>query len=71
MGTNHLAYCALIRREMWDALGGHDETIPYTCDWDFWKRAVRAGYRSNHVPEPLLHYRKHPGSMTARARVRP
>ena len=70
LGTNHVAYCGLIRRSMWDSLGGHRTGLPLTCDWDFWKRAVKAGYRHEGVSAPLLWYRKHPDSMTAKRRNR-
>lgn len=41
---NYLPYCALIRRDVWHALGGHQEPSARgcgLCDWDFWIRLWR------------------------------
>ena len=63
---NHLNGTSLISRAMWEALGGHRDTVPFSSDWDFWLRAVYAGYRPAHLREPLFLYRKgHKDSMMA------
>lgn len=47
-----------IRREVWEAVGGFDETFPAGAEEiDFAWRAWDLGYRFTYVPEALLHYR--------------
>lgn len=54
-----LPMTCMIRRSLWDALGGYDD-IPH-ADTEFWFRAVQAGARIVYVPEPLFLYRYHEG----------
>jgi GT2 family glycosyltransferase len=55
---------ALVRRECFMALGGFSEDYGLGHeDWEFFARAVLAGYRLELVPEPLFWYRVSPGSM--------
>jgi GT2 family glycosyltransferase len=49
----------LIRRELWDNLGGYDETLAHEEDRDFWTRALDAGARFVRVDEPCWVYRQH------------
>ncbi|GAA1916876.1 glycosyltransferase family 2 protein [Nocardioides hwasunensis] len=47
-----------MRREVWEAVGGYDETFPAGAEEiDFAWRAWDLGYRFTYVPEALLHYR--------------
>ncbi|MBI4890202.1 MAG: glycosyltransferase [Acidobacteria bacterium] len=70
--TNTLASASLFRREMWEQLGGFrdlgsgSDHLPE--DWDFWLRAVAAGYLVRALPTPLYEYRVHSGSLTARSK---
>ena len=48
---------ALFRREVWDAVGGFDETLPSAMDLDFWITAFERGFRACVIQEPLLHWR--------------
>jgi len=54
--SNRLPYCALYRREVWEALGGYREGFCYE-DWDFWLGAATLGFRATSVREPLFFYR--------------
>lgn len=48
--------CSLIRRPMFEALGGFTTERAAWEDWDFFARAVAAGYRHLIYPEPLFFY---------------
>lgn len=58
---NTMFFSSVIRKSLWERIGGYDENIPYEIleDWDFWVRAYKAGARSAHIPEPLFLYRTH------------
>jgi len=56
---------ALMRRELFEAIGGFDETMTEGCeDWEFWIRATARGYRGVIIPEVLFRYRRRPDSMS-------
>ncbi len=54
--------CALIRKEIWDALGGYDETLIHEEDRDLWTRALDIDARFVRVDEPCWVYRQHAGN---------
>lgn len=65
---NHLPYCALYRREVWDVVGGYNPNMRHGYeDWDFWVGAIEAGFRPLRVPEPLFVYRVHGTSRSTEA----
>ena len=65
---NHLSYCSLFRREVWDAVGGYNPNMRYGYeDWDFWIGAAERGYVGRRIPEPLFEYRVRAGTMIASA----
>lgn len=49
----------LIRRTLWEDLGGYNETLQHEEDRDFWTRALDAGARFVRVDEPCWVYRQH------------
>jgi GT2 family glycosyltransferase len=56
---------ALLRREVFESLGGFDESFTDGCeDWEFWIRATAAGYRGTIIPEFLFRYRRRGTSMS-------
>jgi hypothetical protein len=57
-----------VRREALLAVGGFDESIRWTTDWDCWIRMIVRGSRAGAVAEPLAVYRLHERSLSA-ARV--
>src|SRR5712691_2414735 len=56
---------AAVRRERLLAVGGFDETIRWTTDWDCWIRLILDGSRVGAVDEPLAVYRLRETSLSA------
>jgi glycosyltransferase involved in cell wall biosynthesis len=56
---------AAVRRERLLAVGGFDETIRWTTDWDCWIRLLLDGSQVGAVAEPLALYRVHETSLSA------
>jgi glycosyltransferase involved in cell wall biosynthesis/MoaA/NifB/PqqE/SkfB family radical SAM enzyme len=56
---NHLSYCALYRRKVWEDVGGYRDNVKGCEDWDFWVAACAAGHYGQYIPEPLFLYRRH------------
>ncbi|HXH84700.1 MAG TPA: trifunctional glycosyltransferase/class I SAM-dependent methyltransferase/polysaccharide deacetylase [Candidatus Tectomicrobia bacterium] len=48
---------ALMRRRVWESVGGFDEALGTSEDLDFWIRVFAAGFRGHVIDEPLLRYR--------------
>lgn len=59
LAGNYIDTCALVRKNVWDALGGQDENpvIIGHEDWDFYIRAGAANYQFYYINEPLFDYR--------------
>jgi GT2 family glycosyltransferase len=65
LGGNFIhGHCA-IRRESFLAVGGFDESIRFTADWDCWIRLILGGARAGLVYEPLAVYRIWDGSLSS------
>jgi glycosyltransferase involved in cell wall biosynthesis len=56
-----------VRREAYEALGGFDERLRCSEDWEMWIR-IAARYPVGYLPDMLARYRIHDGSHTARSR---
>jgi glycosyltransferase involved in cell wall biosynthesis/molybdenum cofactor biosynthesis enzyme MoaA len=56
---NHISYCALYRRRVWDDVGGYRDNVKGTEDWDFWVAAAVRGHYGRRIAQPLFHYRRH------------
>jgi Glycosyl transferase family 2 len=54
-----------VRRARFLAVGGFDETIRWTTDWECWIRMILDGARAGCVAEPLAIYRVHEGGLSA------
>lgn len=56
----------VMRRKVIDGIGGFDEQNmrQYAEDWDFWLRAAYAGFRFEHLAEPLGNYRMRRNSIS-------
>lgn len=52
-------------KSMWEELGGFSTSLQAMEDYDFWLRAVFAGWSLRHVEEPTALYRLTPGSMSS------
>lgn len=62
---NHVTVTSvMVRREVFDALGGFNEQLRAAEDWDLWIR-VAASYPVAAVHEPLVSYRFHSGMMSS------
>ena len=48
-----------MRRELFEAVGGFDTSLPGYEDWDFYLGALERGWRGLRVPEVVLDYRRH------------
>lgn len=55
------------RRADFDCIGGFDETMAQSEDFDFWVRLMLLGGRARYVDEVLGDYRVRPGSASANA----
>jgi glycosyltransferase involved in cell wall biosynthesis len=55
---------ALVSRRSWREVGGYDHIEGGWEDYDFWCKFAEAGLSAVFLPEPLLRYRVHGGSMT-------
>lgn len=55
----------MIRRQVFEALGGFDLKLKYSEDWDLWLR-VAESYAIRYVDEVLCRIRRHSGNASAR-----
>ncbi len=55
----------VVRRAVYETLGGFDDAYRYALDWDMWRR-IAARHPLWFHPEPLAAYRMHARSETAR-----
>lgn len=49
-GGNKIWSSSIVRRELWQRIGGYDMPIPYVHDYDFWVRCLQAGAKTEYVP---------------------
>jgi cellulose synthase/poly-beta-1,6-N-acetylglucosamine synthase-like glycosyltransferase len=59
---------AIIRRSAMDQIGGFDASLAASEDLDVWIRLLAAGWSGALLPEPLVHYRRRPASLSSSAR---
>jgi glycosyltransferase involved in cell wall biosynthesis len=64
-GGPHIS--TMLRRTVWNDVGGFDPDLPGYEDTDFWLEALRRGFRGGSVPEVLLRYRVRARSRYAQA----
>jgi GT2 family glycosyltransferase len=55
----------VVKRSLFDDLGGFDARLPYTADWEMWLR-VALHSDVGYIAEPLMHYRVHESNETHR-----
>ena len=61
---NSCTSCALIKKHIWEDVGGYDENMKSGYeDWEFWISVTKRGYRIHVIPETLFYYRIRKGSM--------
>ena len=56
---------AVVRRSVYESLGGFRSDLSYALDWEMWVR-IAARYSVWFEPEPLASYRQHPDNASAR-----
>jgi glycosyltransferase involved in cell wall biosynthesis len=59
----------LIRREMFESVGGYDPKFAGYEDWEFWLHALERGWYGRRVEEVTLQYRRHGSTMYEGARM--
>jgi glycosyltransferase involved in cell wall biosynthesis len=59
---------ALIRREVFEQIGGFEPRMRGYEDWDFWLSALERGWRGRRVPVETFLYRRHGTTMISDAR---
>lgn len=64
---NFVSTMSLFPKALYEEIGPFDESLRRAEDWDFWLRAVFAGYAVVHQPVPLALYRWTDGSLSAAA----
>lgn len=52
---------SLVRKEMFNKVGGWEEKEYVYGDWNFWAKCFKAGATAYHIHKPLFNYRKHAG----------
>lgn len=62
--TSHVGVFATFRRVVIDRVGLLDETLLGVDDFDFWLRALHAGFQIEPVPQVLVRYRRHASSLS-------
>ena len=62
---NFILGMAAVRRSRWLEIGGFDERLTHTADWEFWQRLVLDGSRVGLVDAPLARYRLSPEGMSS------
>lgn len=57
--NNYICATSLIRKEIFDRIGGFDRGFSLREDWEFYLRMLHNGFRGAFIPRPILRYRKH------------
>jgi len=66
MARNYIDVCSLIRREVYEKLGDFDTSpVLNMDDWEYWIRAVKAGFKFRFVDVFFYDYRLHARSMSS------
>jgi len=65
---NTVGACFLYSRKVYETVGEYSEDLEYMEDYEYWVRVYKKGFRMMRLHMPLYYYRRHPDSMTARAR---
>ncbi len=54
----------LMKRKVFEAVGGYNQTLPLNSDHEFWVAALAEGMQFARVEKPLFKYRKHESSLS-------
>lgn len=63
---NYIDACALLRKSMWESVGGYDTTLCALEDWDFWLMCSSAGFMASYLDMDCFEYRVRENSMLRR-----
>jgi hypothetical protein len=63
VGNQFVHGSTVFRRKAFDEVGGYDETLRYSQDFDLWWRLLKRG-RAGNVPESLYRLRESPGRIS-------
>jgi glycosyltransferase involved in cell wall biosynthesis len=66
---HNIGSVALIRRELFEDIGGYDPAFRGYEDWEFWLHALERGWRGRRVETVTLHYRRHGRTVHGDARA--
>jgi glycosyltransferase involved in cell wall biosynthesis len=55
----------VMRRAVWERVGGYSPELRWNEDWDFWIAAIDLGFSVARVPRSLYFYRRHAKTATA------
>ena len=58
----------VVRRKIYESMGGFDPALSHTLDWDMWKR-IAVSHPIWFEPQPLACFRRHHESETSRQRA--
>jgi peptidoglycan/xylan/chitin deacetylase (PgdA/CDA1 family)/2-polyprenyl-3-methyl-5-hydroxy-6-metoxy-1,4-benzoquinol methylase len=61
-------HSAIVRKEAVVRVGGFDETLRTSEDWDLWQRLARAGHRFAQSEANVAYYQSRPGSLSRQLR---
>jgi len=65
MVENYIDVCSLVKREVYDTIGGFDEAPELNQeDWEYWIRAAKAGFKFYFMDEVFYDHRVHAWSTT-------
>lgn len=70
LSANYLTHC-VIRRSLYEAVGGCDSAFDGTQDWDLLLRLTERTQRVHHIPQVLYHWRKAPTSAAGQFVAKP
>ncbi len=59
--VNHIYGTAVVRRDLWERVGGFTTGLRYAEDYDFWLRALALGARQIYTPQRLAVYMERVG----------
>ncbi len=65
---HNIGYMALMRRELFEDVGGYDPNFKGYEDWEFWLHALEHGWRGRGIDGVTLMYRRHGSTMFLGAR---
>jgi hypothetical protein len=69
--AGNIVFFPVVSRRLFERVGGFDESLWRMEDWDCWLRLVLDGATLGWIAEPLVQYRRQPGSLsTNRAAMR-